>query len=175
MKNKSLWEHRLRIAPMFIVAMILLSITACTAQSFAYGIAVAGDSTNVYRNPAENSRVLTKIPKGELYVVIAKEGNFYMVFALDNTIGYVPAKKVGIRWNDGKAVGVIIDTNGYTSMRTGPSTNYPEKVRIDEDVMFVLIGEDSWCRVLTKNGQEGYVLSGKVVKVWPLEKHLTPP
>jgi len=140
---------------------------AADAAPTRYGIAAAIEPTPVLSGPAKDSRVLTTIKTGELFLVISTEGDWCNVFALDNTIGYTPKSKVSIRWRDGRGIGIIADPSNYATIFAGPSGNHKALTKIQEGVEFIIIGKSDWFRVLTKNKVEGYIQAGQVVEIWP--------
>ena len=157
-----------RILVTGILALALFfSLYACSAFAYSIGVMVEPQGSSVYKNAAPSSRVLTTVKKGELFLVIAREGDWYKIFALDNTIGYVPRRSVSIQWNDAVSIGMILDPEGYTYVFAGPSTNHAKKCKIPENQMFIIVGKDSWYRVVTKDRLEGFVLAGKVAEIWP--------
>jgi hypothetical protein len=155
----------------FAAAMVMAFLLYFSLSlAYAYGIGVTTDPngySSVYRAPDPKSPVLTKVKKGELFLVIAKEGEWSKIFALDNTIGYIPRKFVSVQWTDAKSIGMVIDTEGYTTLFAGPSTNHKKIGKIPENMMFIVIGKDSWFRVVTRERVEGFVLAAKVAEIWP--------
>jgi len=154
----------------FGILLALLFLCASMAPAFAFGVAVTTDSsktTNVYLEKSKNSPVLTKINRGELFLVLSKDGDMWKVFTLDNNIGYVNKNSIIIRWNDGVGIGLINDPAGSTTIFYGPSSNTKPARRIEEGELFIVIGRGSWFRILTKEKTEGYVHAATVVEIYP--------
>ncbi|MDQ7827138.1 MAG: SH3 domain-containing protein [Candidatus Eremiobacteraeota bacterium] len=156
---------------LLIVFLLLLLAVTCAVPAWAYEIAAFTDKgpVNVHLLPDKNSRVLTTVNKGELCLVLnRKQGDWWQVFALHNTIGYVHKSKLVIRWNDGKSIATINDQDGYAIMYTGASQNTRIIRKVMEGEEFIVVGKDAWYRIVTNDCKEGFVLAGKVVELYPM-------
>lgn len=152
------------------ILLALLFLFAVMSPVSAYGVAVTGDSsktTNVYLENSKNSPVLTKINKGDLFLVLSKDGEMWKVFTLDNNIGYVNKNSIIIRWNDGVGIGLINDPSGSTTIFYGASSNAKVARKIGEGELFIVIGRGSWFRILTREKTEGFVHAATVVEIYP--------
>jgi hypothetical protein len=138
-----------------------------SAATVYYGIGQAGESMGVFSSPSKEGRVLTTIKAGELYLVIAAQGDWCNVFVLDNTVGYVPRSKVAIKWKDGRGIAIIVDQSDYATIFSGPSGNNKALTKIREGQEFIIIGKGDWVRVLTREKVEGYIRAAQVVDIWP--------
>ncbi|MGV8121631.1 MAG: hypothetical protein AB2L14_17870 [Candidatus Xenobiia bacterium LiM19] len=152
------------------MVLALLFLFAVMSPVLAYGVAVTGDSsktTNVYLENSKNSPVLTKINRGDLFLVLSKDGEMWKVFTLDNNIGYVNKNSIIIRWNDGVGIGLINDPSGSTTIFYGASSNAKVARKIGEGELFIVIGRGSWFRILTREKTEGFVHAATVVEIYP--------
>ncbi|GEM_PF-2269783 len=152
------------------ILLALLFLFAALSPVFAFGVAETGGSskiTNVYLENSKSSPVLTKINKGELFLVLSKDGEMWKVFTLDNNIGYVSRSSIIIRWNDGVGIGLINDPAGSTTIFYGASSSSKVARKIGEGELFIVIGRGSWFRILTEGKTEGYVHAATVVEIYP--------
>jgi uncharacterized protein YgiM (DUF1202 family) len=145
----------------------ILLFTLGVSEAHAYGIAVGNGTVNVYRSPDKASPVLSTIKAGDCYLVISTEGDWCKVFVLDNNIGYVPRSTVSVRWHDGRGIGIIADPTDYATIFSGPSGKYRALTKIREGVEYIIIGKDTWVRVVTREKLEGYIQAGQVIDIWP--------
>ena len=141
-----------RIISFVLVAVLLIgtmSITASAAGTIMYGIGFTTGSNLRLRSAAStSSKVVDVAPKGEVVVVVAKEGDWYkVIYNLQE--GYMHSDYVSVLTKENAELGYGKVTGNNVNLRSGAGTSYKAVTQADKGDKVYIVGLNSgWYKVI---------------------------
>lgn len=124
---------------------------------------ITADSLKVRSGPSTGYDVITTIEKGTTFTVLGKSGNWYYIELKNGTKGYSSAEH--IQKGSGYST-CTVTASGTVNVRKGPGTTYDTVTTAKKGEVVTLIDDssDSWYKIKTAAGKEGYI-SSELVKL----------
>lgn len=117
-----------------------------------------GDA-NVRAGPDTTHDVVARAGRDQWVLVLAQEGDWIKVLISKDVVGYVHHSRVighpGEK--DVDELAVVDDPDGYSNLRSGPSTGGEVLSRVDSGTIVMVLERGAWCRVRAKAGRDGYL------------------
>lgn len=142
----------------FVSAGEVLVAEAKALPNYPIGVINDPDGyTNVRSGPGKNYSVITKIYKGEYFIIKSTDGEWWSAIAPNGKEGYIHKSRVKIVREDAILTGYINDPDGYTNVRSGPGKKYSVVAKVYEGEMFIILETGEWHKIITKKGIVGYM------------------
>lgn len=142
-----------RILSLLITGVILiscLSIPAFAAGNPVEGVGIVNASSLRLRSePSTDSKIVASAPRGELVVILAKEGDWYKVnYNLQE--GYMHSDYLEIKTKKNAELGYGEVTGSSVNIRTGPGTTHRSLGTVNKGDKCYIIGlNEGWYKVIS--------------------------
>lgn len=142
-----------RILSLLITGVILiscLSIPAFAAGNPVEGVGIVNASSLRLRSePSTDSKIVASAPRGELVVILAKEGDWYKVnYNLQE--GYMHSDYLEVKTKKNAELGYGEVTGSSVNIRTGPGTDYRSLGTVKKGDKCYIIGlNEGWYKVIS--------------------------
>ena len=141
-----------RIISMVLVLVLLVSavsITAAAKNDIMHGIAfITGSGLRLRSKASTSSSILDSASKGEVAVVISKQGDWYKVI-YNMQEGYMHSDYLSISTRENAELGYGTVNGSNVNMRLGPGTSYDSVARASKGDKAYIIGlNNGWYRVI---------------------------
>lgn len=141
-----------RIISMFLVVVLLMStisITVAAKGDIKQGIAfVTGSGLRLRAKANTSSAILDSASKGEVAVVVSKQGDWYkVIYNLQE--GYMHADYLSVASKENAELGYGKVNGSSVNLRSGPSTSYNAVAKAAKgDKAYILGINEGWYRVI---------------------------
>lgn len=142
--------------------------------SFSMGLIDDPDGyTNVRARPSKENSIICRVNRGEHFLMLSRGGDWWKILAPTGKQGYMHKSRIRTVVDGFTGAARVSDPDGYLNIREGPSTSYKVVGKAqNQEVLYLLpapwdikhkdpIGP--WIRVMTVNGQIGYVSSTRLI------------
>lgn len=136
-----------------VLALVLLvstiSITAAARGDIKYGIAfITGSGLRLRSNATTGSSVLDSASKGEVAVVVSKQGDWYrVIYNLQE--GYMHSDYLRVLTRENAELGYGKVNGSAVNLRSGPSTSYKTVAKANQGDKAYIIGiNQGWYKVI---------------------------
>ncbi len=161
--------RRMRFTGCLILVCMLALMPVLSAQAAdmypngrVFGV-VSNVSVNLREKPSLSARVLGSFARGTWLEIVNEtfDGQFYEVFTLSGTHGYMMTSLLNRDGCAVNAIAMVIGTGGYVNLRRAPTTNASviQRVPVGNTVEVLEYGM-IFARVRAENGNVGYMSAG---------------
>lgn len=153
--------------------LCLLWLLPASAQTYSAGTIADPDGWTYLRAGADlQEPVLDKVYEGDRFLIVRRVGDFYDVLLLkvqegQDAFGYLHKSRVKVVASGIHGAACIHDPDGWVHLRSGPSTRHSSLAKIPRQDGLLILQKGPWCRVLTRQGQTGYVHSSRIEWLLP--------
>lgn len=142
-----------RVLTLLITGVILiscLSLTAFAAENPVEGVGIVqASSLRLRSEPSTDSKTLTAAPRGELVVILSREGDWYRVnYNLQE--GYMHGDYLKVMTKKNAELGYGEVTGSSVNLRSGPDTSYRSLGTVKKGEKCYIIGlNEGWYKVIS--------------------------
>lgn len=149
----------MRIAPQYkwiLCSLIIFCLLFASAPARAEELGVVtGSTVNIRTGPGTSNAILTKVSKGESFMVLAKTDSWVKIRLHNGQEGWISNSLLNVQIISDKKV--VAKNNGI-NLRKGPSTSYAIVTKVQAGaVLTVLETKSGWHKVLTSNGVQAWI------------------
>lgn len=133
-----------------VILISCLSITAFAAGNPVEGVGIVNASgLRLREEPSTDSKTLTTAPRGELVVILSKEGDWYKVnYNLQE--GYMHSDYLEVKTKKNAELGYGKVTGNSVNVRTGPGTTHRSLGKVNKGDKCYIIGlNEGWYKVIS--------------------------
>ena len=149
----------MRIAPQYkwiLCSLIIFCLLFASVPAWAEELGVVtGSTANIRTGPGTSNAILTKVSKGESFMVLAQNDSWVKIRLHNGQEGWISNSLLNVQTISGKKV--VVKDNGI-NLRKGPSTSYAVVTKVQSGaVLTVLETKSGWHKVLTTNGVQAWI------------------
>ncbi|MCL1974597.1 MAG: N-acetylmuramoyl-L-alanine amidase [Firmicutes bacterium] len=151
---------------LFLVLLFIILISTC-ARADTIGLATTGN-VNIRSGPGSSHNIIGKAKKGESFVVLNREDDWYTIRYLNNSIAYINAQYLKISQNASLPVW-IKSAAGSVNIRSGPGVNQTLLGSISGSSTLTVTGESGYWYGVSYKGKTAYVAKWLVIANYEAE------
>lgn len=137
------------VAAMLLTGVLATASTLAQAQEF---LSIKGNTVNIRAKPTTQSDIAWELINGYPVQVIATQDDWIKVKDFEGTLGWVHRPLTA------KEPHFLIKGNTI-NLRSGPGTKHSVVTKLNKyDIVKTLEKRDSWAKVKTADGEEGWLL-----------------
>lgn len=144
----------------FLIVLCLL-LTSIPVWAGELGV-VTGNVVNIRSGPGTNNKILTKVKRGESYIVLAQNDGWVKIRLNNGQEGWISGDYFTVQATSGKK---LIVQGTVVNLRKGPSTSYARVSQVKKgDILTAVQSKDDWYQVITNNGVQAWIAGWLVVE-----------